>query len=653
MPLDIRARLRAAIDTKTNSSAIIEKPQSRKVGNIWGLKPVEDSAELQRVLAIPCRPYKELVTQDEVKRLSDELRRPGGAMELRPIQAAALKEAQSLPPFESPFLMMGVGSGKTLVSLLQPTVLKVKVTVLFVPAALRDKLFKVEYPFLSAQWRLPNLDGSKFHYADTDSMLYVLSYEELSHKKGISLLEDLKPDLIIADEAHKLARDSTRTKRFRRYMKAHPHTRFVPLSGSMTRDSIKDFSTLLRFALKEHAPIPSHPLELEAWACVLDVSPIQAEPGALEQMMKMFGKTDPREAFAERLLQTPGVVSTGSSRIDVSLNIYERPLAIPRPAADALKLLRDEWCTPGGEYFSGALDFYRHARTLACGLYNKWTWPRKEPIEVRREWIEARAEWHKEVRKKLKGDARPGLDSPDQLFQAAQRYYAGLESGTSKTHLKLMAASTGEPVWPSTTWKRWQGVMDSAEPATVPVWVDDFMAQDAVAWGKEHIGIIFVESPELGRKIAELGGFPYYGESSEVEQVLLPNGETGPAILAERGDRTIVASIGTWGEGHNLQMFNEMLITCPPSNNNDWEQAMGRCHRQGQMAHEVNVYVYLHTPEFRKAVEDSLEDARYHQSITQNEQKLNYCTFNSTLVQKRPSVPPTGVANDAIACSRN
>jgi hypothetical protein len=52
-----------------------------------------------------------------------------------------------------------------------------------------------------------------------------------------------------------------------------------------------------------------------------------------------------------------------------------------------------------------------------------------------------------------------------------------------------------------------------------------------------------------------------------------------------------------------------------------WEQLIGRTHRQGQLADEVEVYVFAHGA-FADALETARERAKYIENTTGNTQKL-------------------------------
>ena len=256
---------------------------------------VSNSPDLERVLNLPRRDW-ETYAESAAALLTQKLKTPNGTQTLRPAQAASLIEIH-----DQRGLLGGqrVGAGKTLTSFLASAVLESKEPLLLVPASLREKT-KHEYWEAKKHWKV--------------GYLSIVGYEELSLEKNKNLLFDLNPDLIVADEAHKLKRlESGRTKRVNRYLEAHPDTVFVGLSGTITSKSLLDYWHLVLWALREGAPLPLKYPEARDWAWALDAKVRPGErlsPGAL----KKFGEPV-REGFKNRLTSTPGVgCSPGRSR---------------------------------------------------------------------------------------------------------------------------------------------------------------------------------------------------------------------------------------------------------------------------------------------------------------------------------------------------
>jgi hypothetical protein len=553
--------------------------------NLGGLA-VRRSEELERILGVPRRRAE--VSEAELAELHRDLCLPAGTRRLRPIQALALAEARRAGGLFGP---IGVGAGKSDIALLLPMVMRSKVAVLLVPANLREKVFQQDYPLLVQHYRMPRLANAKVQTIDSECVLHVHSYNELSSANQHDLLERLKPDLIICDEAHALRHPSAaRTRRFLNYFRSHKDTRLCVLSGTMTSKSIKDYAHLAWLSLRENAPLPTKWTVLEEWAAALDSSPVPAPPGALLELCREGEAV--REGFQRRVVETPGVIATTDNALGTSLVFSEREIRAPADVRAALKLMRETWTTPDeGEAFDDILTLHRYARQLAAGFYYKWVWPRGETQQVRTAWLDARKAWNREVMNFLTYRAKPGIDSP-----------------------LLLAKACADGRISSMNYERWAALKDSAKPEVEAVWLNDYLIQDAVKWGQENVGIVWYEHASLGIEIAKAGGFPLFG----------PGADT---ILKERGTRTIVASIKAHGTGKNLQCFSQNLVTTAPTSGTVWEQLLGRTHRPGQEADEVTFDVYRHTIELRAAMTKAVRDAHYQQDTTGNRQKLLAATY--------------------------
>jgi hypothetical protein len=101
-----------------------------------------------------------------------------------------------------------------------------------------------------------------------------------------------------------------------------------------------------------------------------------------------------------------------------------------------------------------------------------------------------------------------------------------------------------------------------------------------------------------------------------------PGDEGAGAVLKLTGKERALLTIRSHGTGKNLQMFNRNLVANPPSGGAEWEQLLGRTHRQGQVADEVTVEVYRHTQPFREAIETARELSAYIQGAFGATQKL-------------------------------
>lgn len=564
--------------------------------------PVGKSADFTRISALAKRQWDYFQNEEFVQAATEALKTPDGTMQLRPVQAAMLIETQRAVEAgaNGSVGLMGVGSGKALVSMLLGTVLNSQNCVLLVPPSLVEQTTRV-YNQMRKHWQV--MPSHQFH---------IVSYSTLSSPKQGDILERIKPDLIVADEASAFKnRAAARTKRVLRHLQIFK-PRFCILSGTLTTRSLKDFQHLLQRVLGPNSPVPEHWPTLTEWCEALDanISDFQRrEPGVLLDFREKPDET-PREAFRNRLVGTLGIVSTSADRLGTSLVFNKRPLTLSPKVAAAMKEVEKTWERPDGESFSDVLELAALERELSCGFWNKWIWPvdsEGRPM-VDEEWLEARKNWNKAVRERLR-HAGPGLDSPKLLFNAAERDYLDRNSDTHKEG----------PRWHCKEFEAWYLVHKRKVPPTVPQWVDEsFMVDDAVAWGREEPGIIWFEHVALGQKIAERGRWPYYGSAVETK--------SDRDILDETGNRTIVVSMNAHSEGKNLQVaFWRNLITTPFGSGKIGEQVIGRTHRPGQPQDEVVVDFYLHTPCFERSLGAAIDDAHYMESLL-GPQKLVYGT---------------------------
>ena len=590
---------------------------------------VGDSEDLRRILALPRRPRP---TKEQLQAFQEKwkyrLQRPASSCEcvvrfkrrccstLMPVQAWALEEMHSEGGLLGP---IGVGHGKTLLDLLSALVVpNVKSAVLLIPPNLKRQLLDVDWEFYGQHWLLPNLAGGRWFFPDRPT-LNVVAFSELSGAKSSDLLSRLKPDLLVIDEAHNV-RNATaaRTKRLIRYLKEHTDVRVLAWSGTLTSRSLKDYSHLSAAALKRQSPVPLFHPTVEEWSAAIDPSPFPLAPGALAQL---DASCSPREAVQRRVLDTRGVVcSADEGGCQASLVINERRIEAPKAVLEALREVDRTWCRPDGEPLLLALDVARCAREVSAGFFYRWKWTRGESEEVITRWLKVRKAWRSELREKLKTGG-VHMDSPLLLTKAAIRWYDGYahierdEHGneTSRYEVAPRTKRGPQPTWQAEYWPEWRAVRDTAKPETDPVWIDDFMVRDCVEWlHREGPGIVWYEHDAFGRAVAAGSGVVYAG----------PGREGDERLLALTGSEAVVASIRAHGTGKNLQQFNRCLVANPPSDGATWEQLVGRCHRQGQLADEVLIEVYRHTDPYRAALDKARDLAGYIQESFGAPQKL-------------------------------
>lgn len=499
--------------------------------------------------------------------LTAHLKTYAGTQSLRPIQAQALYEIGKYRRLLGP---IRVGAGKTLISLLAARILESRAPILLVPASLVEKTRR-DIRELAVHWQIPR-------------NLRIESYEKLGTVGGSRILEVMKPDCIIADEVHCLKnRKAGRTRRVLRYMKEHPETVFIAISGTLIRNSLKDFAHIAQWTHGDESPVPIDDNVLEEWANALDakVNPLsRVDPGALGSDVD-----DARKRFQDRLLRTPGVVATSLGE-DVACSLYISALVyeVSPVTEEHFKRLRTLWERPDGFALSEAVDVWRVARQLALGLHYEWNPNAPE------EWLARRRVWAKFVRETLSRSRH--LDTELQVANACD-------------------AGELDPTYLNA----WREIRDTFKPNPVPVWHDDSALVVCEKWLSKNEGIVWTLHDFFAEELSRRTGIPYFGAEGLTHD--------GRYIGDAKG--SIIASIAANGTGKNLQTWEHNLVTCPVS---EWEQLLGRTHRPGQMADAVTCDVLMACMEHETAWEQALEAARMIHDTQGHEQKILSATVD-------------------------
>jgi hypothetical protein len=571
-PIDL-SNIFAAVAEATNGAR-----RGTALGKLREAEGVRHTPELDRIMMIPRR--APLTPDEEAERidlLTNHLRTPGGTMQLRPVQAQALFEAHD---YQGLFGPIRVSGGKTLISLLAPVVLEARAPMLIVPAALIEKT-RTEARKLAQHWKLP-------------TFLHIVSYQALGRVSGAGTLENLRPDLIICDEAHKLKnKRAAVTKRVARYMHDHPETRMVILTGTISKRSLHDFAHLLAWSLKLRTPLPRQYNELEAWALAIDERPNAIvpplHPGAILKLATEEDTGGPtqraRIAVRRRINDTPGVVTASGEGCNVSLRVQGHVVETTEVTTKAFERLRERWETPDGWPLSDGFAIWRHARELSLGFYYRWQ-PRPPD-----EWLEARKLWSAFCRKVLK-DNRRNLDSEMQVALACKEH----------------------PEWyGDEEYKAWIAIRDTFKPYTVAVPFDDSVLRYCEHWAEKHGGLIWCEHIDFAQRLSASTGLPYFaGEGLDAQGNSIEDFAGTSAILSIEANR----------EGRNLQRFSKNLVVSPPQQGDRWQQLLARTHRDGQEADEVICDVVLSCAEHVDAMRIMQSDAQYQEDITGDRQKL-------------------------------
>ncbi len=591
------------------------------------------SNEFERIARLPRRTWSEddAAIWQLTFEMSKWLRLPGSTATLRPVQAVALCE---LYYYRRLFGCLGVGEGKTLVSFLAPTVLGAQRPMLILPAKLRDVKTPREFAKLAKDWRSP-------------ASLRIISYEELQRDYGhervlvynqfgqvlpgtcapalfdafernpgtaiaahfdgtmwvapapplkpaharvylqvqaFGLLDLADPDLIMLDECHRAkSKKSARARKIARFMARKPETVHVDMSGSITKDSIRDYSHILEWTHKEASPLPlsTHYNTLKDWANALDVKVSdedRVQVGALlelasdEERKTLDPTTAARRGFRRRLTETPGVIASGRQYEGASLLIQE----IAEPDYDSITednflQLRLKGELPDGTTTSGGLDDWRHERTMCRGYFTTWDPAPPTP------WKLARTEWNAAVRYAIANNQK-GLDSEFQIAGACAIPYTGQRG----------AKYTGQ-MWDETrtAYHAWIAIKDTFTPNMVERWFDDAALEFVATWMADHRGLVWIENVAFGKRLAQMTGALYFQEKGIDARTRKNIEDARPAT-----DGSIIVSIESNKEGRNLQEhWSENFFGNLPKGGDNCEQTIGRTHRPGQVADEVSVDV--------------------------------------------------------------
>jgi hypothetical protein len=540
-------------------------------------RAIERTADFRRIEAIPRRGP---VPEGLVEKLTRELKKSGGTMTLRPIQAQALAELRQVRGLFAP---IRVGGGKTLLSLLAPLMVDAKKPLLVLPASLVAKTDR-ERASLTQHWQIP-------------ASLRIVSYEMLGRVQSAAFLDFVKPDFLILDEGHRAKNKRAGvTRRLTRYLRENPETRVLVMSGSILKRSLRDFAHLIEWTHRDNAPVPLVDSELEEWASCLDekVNPLlRVHPGALLTLATPEDKGETaletaRKAFHRRLVDTPGVVSSGGDQVSCSLYLEGHVVPGNADTDRHFAKLRSEMETPDGWALTQAVDVWRHARELALGFH--YVWDPRPP----QGWLNARKAWAKFVR-----DVLSHSRTLDTELQVANAVRAG----------KLRRDE----------WDWWDGVRATFQINPKAIWHDRTALDWCAAWLEREKGIAWCEHTFFARELSRLTGHPYYG----------PQGLNAKGKPIESGSGPIIASVAANSTGRNLQRWNKNLVTSLPPSADTWEQMLGRTHRDGQEADEVTVDIMISCVEHADSWDRALADARMAQDMLGQPQKLLYadCTM--------------------------
>lgn len=523
-------------------------------------------------------------------REDDPLPRVG--VPLRRVQAEGLREWRAALLAETPYgppglaVLAGCGEGKTLLALLLPSV----------AAGVLGRDLRTLYlvpPAIRAQWRADALAwASRGARVPRDPT--IRTHGELSAPSGRDLLDREAPDLLVIDEAHAFGDpDSGRWRRVIAYLRRHPGTRIVLLSGSISSRSVRECRHLLLAALRGWCPLPADG-SIDYWSSALDANTDARRDDyrAMAGLVEWAGLGRPdrdtcRAAYRKRVESCPGIVLGSREALDVSLRLdLFRGLEEPPAIAAARGDLSSRWVLPDGSELVSALEYARHAASLPLGHYLRWRPETVDPV-----WVEARREWQREVRLFVTYQGHR-YQTPGQVEQAAKQ-------GT------LPIAQLGA----YSAWTR--ALAERRAPETEVVWLEG---------GRVHLvetirlylrdygprALIWCRSPAVGEVVASFTGAVWHGEGSSP-----PDGRADVAVAS-------YLVHGTGWDGASRAGYTRALVLEPPTGGGVWEQLLARLHRPGARA---DVVYAVHAPS-PSVIDRAVADARYIVETTGQPQRL-------------------------------
>lgn len=392
---------------------------------------------------------------------SPDCQRCGGSgrIALRPIQAEALREAYD---HRGLFGHLGVGSGKTLVTLLAPTLLRAARPVLLIPAALREKTLR-DYHRYRLDWYV--------------TLPRIISYEELGLARNNTLLEEISPDLLLLDEADYVRNlDAGRTRRVRRAVEALG-CHVIAVSGTLRTNKLLDSWHYLAWALGEHAPVPMSRSEAERWSLTVD------DGGDLA------GLPD----YATHLRTRRGVVFSHAQDCDASITIAPWEIALPQALRQTIEEVERSSLRPDGELLDD-FELPEYLCMLAQGFYHVW-----DPMPPQW-WLAPRRAWWTYQRAVLE-EHLEGFDTSAEIIHALDNAIAEQPPAAAEGRALLA---------------EWRAVKDGFEPNPVAVWLDRAPVEVFAERARKPGTLLWVKHRAIGRELERLG-LPYYGGGTEPE----------------------------------------------------------------------------------------------------------------------------------------
>lgn len=544
---------------------------------------------MHRIAALPRRCWRDLEAET-VPLLTAALRTRCGQQCLRALQAVGIREAAELG---GAYIMGRVGIGKTLITLLVGEFMREERVLILVPGGDKAKTER-EFDEYRKHW-----------HGITPDRYKLLGYSDVSGfpKLGMSIQKlwgGLGPTLIVCDEADRLRRvdvnkgASGLALQIQDYLAVNPTCKLIALTGTPEKESIKDYAHILLWCLGERSPLPTDPDELQDWSDVIDRGDMRCAKKVVLQLggewLDGLTVEDIRAMYQDRLRATPGVIIS-DDQFDGPLE-FRSIIVEPDGMDPHFVKLRRLWQRPDGWDLTPdepSDDEDRRPDRVTNGSI--WACARQmslgfcyiaDPVPPE-DWMQCRREYFQAVRSAIR----------ERQFYTENQF--------------RQAAAKGElprPKW-QRAYQAWEEMRPSFTPGSKPLWLSNHALQFCQDWGEEAPGIIWVDHTSFGLKLAELTGWRFHqggGKDSRgkrIDQLFK---------VGTHATETVIASRFACGTGKNLQPWNRHLVTAMPANNRDFEQMVGRSHRELQ-DRPVRVDIMVGCLEHAESIEKVLDGA--------------------------------------------
>jgi hypothetical protein len=462
--------------------------------------------------------------------------------------------------------ILGVGTGKTLVTFLAPVVVpNIKRPLLLVPAHLRDHKTQHDLDYYGQFFRLAK-------------NLEVRSYQELSRQKMADFLDFFDPDMIIMDECHFVKNvDTAACNRINRFfmrnigmkqrtknnqsdenktpLVAPPPSKkvFISVSGTVTDSTVRHYAHQCAWACTpQYSPLPTTTAELDRYCKYLDVE-FKLDTGGVSEEVKK----EHRVRYQEYLKNSNGIQVHLRSSCNASLTINQLAYPLTDKTDKAIKEFQKTKIRMDGKLIDTGLEARMVLHQMLCGFYYVFD-PEPPPA-----WRDARSAWFRLASSVM--EEHLDIDTEEQA-----KFWI-IRNGNEKQRGII---------------DNWAEHRKSFKTNTVPVWFDEDQAMLPIKKYMKHSEptIVWCSFIAHGDRLAKLTGLEYYGEG----------GLFGDKYIEDTKAKLILARIGPNATGRNLQKnFCHNVLLSPPRSAMLMEQLIGRTHRQGSRFDEVGCDVLL------------------------------------------------------------